>query len=273
MAILTIAREIASLGEEVAEEIARRTGREVFDKADIEGELEKAGLDRLSHEKFDERKPTFLQSLSPVRDDYLHFLKTVIFRKALEGGKIFIGRGAGFILSSVPGLASVKIIAPQRERKARLMRSLSLDERRAEQAVQRSDHDRQGYHHFFFGADWRDEGAYALVLNTQALEPADAAVLIIELEKRVDARTDPALTRSRLAALDLSQTIVTELIYARRIPVQFLEADVRDGHVVLHGVTASSAAIDQAVKAAREVKGVAEVQSEIQVVQEYAAIP
>jgi hypothetical protein len=153
------------------------------------------------------------------------------------------------------------------------MQEAGLEEKRAEQLLARSDHDRQGFHHFFFGMDWNDPAGYDMVLNTASIAPADAVEVILSLIRRKEAAVDPTRTRRRLEALNLSQTIVTEVLYTRKIPVQFLEAECQDGHVTLHGVSSSRVAIEQAVAAAQGILGVVDVQSEIQVVQEYAAIP
>jgi cytidylate kinase len=272
MAIICIAREIGALGEEIAAEISSKAGLKITDREDIEAELAKVGVARDKLERFDEKRPPFWASLTPARDDYLHFLKSVILEEAAAGDRIFIGRGAGAILDAVPGVASVKVIAPREERVRRVRESRSLTEKQAEQLVQRSDADRQGYHGFFFGMDWRVPGSYDMVLNTEGLSAADAADVILALV-RVKEAADGAETERRLADLRLSQAVVTEIVYARRLPVQFLEADACDGVVCLHGVASSRVSIDQALAAAKEVKGVVEARSEIQVVQEYAAIP
>jgi hypothetical protein len=51
----------------------------------------------------------------------------------------------------------------------------------------------------------------------------------------------------------LNYKVVTEIVYARRIPIHFLEANAEGGRVVLHGVANTQAAIDSALAAAREV--------------------
>jgi cytidylate kinase len=273
MAIICIAREIGALGEEIAAEISSKAGLKITDREDIEAELSKVGVARDKLERFDEKRPPFWASLTPARDDYLHFLKSVILEEAAGGDRIFMGRGAGAILDSVPGVSSVKVVAPREERVRRVRESRSLTEKQAEQLVQRSDSDRQGYHGFFFGMDWRVPLSYDLVLNTGSLSAADAAAVILALARVKEAASDRAEVSRRLADLRLSQAVVTEIVYARRLPVQFLEADACDGVVCLHGVASSRVSIDQALAAAKEVKGVVEARSEIQVVQEYAAIP
>ena len=152
-------------------------------------------------------------------------------------------------------------------------REISCDERHALQIVEQSDHDRAGFHKYFFSMDWNDPREYDLSLCTARLEPA-AAAAVIDAARRllVDAGKDEA-GRARVAELLLGQKVVTEIVYAKRVPVHFLEANASGGRVVLHGVANTQAAIDLALAAARSVPGVAEAESAIQVVQEFTVMP
>ena len=78
MAIITIAREIASLGEETAQELAHICGYRLIDKEYLEGKLNSIGISAEKRAKYDEKNPGFWASLSQQRDDYLHFLKSAI---------------------------------------------------------------------------------------------------------------------------------------------------------------------------------------------------
>ena len=93
MAIVTIAREIAALGEEVARELSRLSGYKLIDREYLEKRLGDYGLDADKREKYDEKKPGFWASLSQERDDYLHFLKAALFEETIGGDCIVVGRG------------------------------------------------------------------------------------------------------------------------------------------------------------------------------------
>ena len=79
--------------------------------------------------------------------------------------------------------------------------------------------------------------------------------------------------KRRLAELLLGQRVVTEIVYAKKVPVHFLEAAADGERIVLHGVANTQAAIDSALSAARAVPGVADAESAIQVVQEFTVMP
>lgn len=273
MSIIAIAREIASLGDEIAQELSGRAGYRVIDKAVIEERLGSYGIGPEKREKFDEKKPSFWASLSQTREDYLHYLKTIVYSEAAQGNCVLVGRGAFALLSSVPGVVSLRLASPKHVRVQRVRDFYKCDERHAEQIINQSDHDRDGYHRYFFGVNWNDPANFLAVVNTGSMTAAIGADVVTGLVKNVAPLANKAETDRRLAALNLSQAVITSILYQRKAPIQFLEADVQGGVVTLHGVAASKAAIDMGVAAAREVIGVSEVVSEIQVVQEYASMP
>jgi hypothetical protein len=273
MSILTIAREIASLGDEIAQELSSRAGYRVIDKAVIEERLGQYGIGPEKREKFDEKKPSFWASLSQSREDFLHYLKTIVYSEAVQGNCVLVGRGAFALLGSVPGVVSLRFMSPKHVRVARVREFYKCDERHAEQIINQSDHDRDGFHRYFFGVSWNDPDNFLAVINSGAMTASVGADVVTGLVKNVSALFDKSETDRRLAALNLSQAVITAILYKRKAPIQFLEADVEGGLVTLHGVAASKTAIDLAVAAARDVIGVSEVVSEIQVVQEYASMP
>jgi len=273
MAIITIARELAAHGEEVARELSRITNYKLIDKEYLEKRLGDYGLAEDKREKYDEKKPGFWASLSQERDDYLHFLKSALFEETTSGDCIVVGRGGAAVFKSVPSLVAIKLVSPLALRVERVMKSFACDERHALQIVEESDHHRQGFHKYFFSMDWSDPRSFDLTLNSEKGDAAKVARLIDDYRKMVaDAAKEDAGKR-RLAELLLGQRVVTEIVYAKKVPVHFLEATADGGRVLLHGVANTQAAIDAALAAARALPGVAEVESAIQVVQEFTVMP
>jgi cytidylate kinase len=273
MAIITIARELAALGEEVARELSRVTNYRLIDREYLEKRLTDYGLDAEKREKYDEKKPGFWASLSQERDDYLHFLKAALYEEAIGGDCIVVGRGGATVFKSVPNLISVKLVSPLSLRIERVMKSFGCDERHALQIVEESDHNRIGFHKYFFSVDWVDPRSYDLTINSTKVDPAQIAKMIDDFRKIVVDKAKEDEGRRRLAELLLGQRVVTEIVYAKKVPVHFLEAAADGGRVVLHGVANTQAAIDSALAAARAVPGVMEAESAIQVVQEFTVMP
>ncbi|MDR0598725.1 MAG: cytidylate kinase family protein [Treponema sp.] len=273
MAIITVSRELAALGDETAHELANLLKYRLVDKKCLEEQMKDLGVTERKIEKYDERKPSFWASLSQDRDDYLHYLRTAIFSEAGQGNRVFIGRGCAAILRDVPGTLSVFLAAPGDIRLERVKSYFHCDERRARQIIEQSDRDRQGFHQYFFEMSWKGPDNYHLCLNTGKFHPGLCAALIkAAVEKNVSEET-AAAGALRLKDLLLGQRVVHRILYEKNIPIHFLEAAVKSGAVTLFGVTGSQSLVEAAILGANEVPAVSSVKAEIQVVQEYSVAP
>jgi cytidylate kinase len=273
MAIITISRELAALGDETAHELAKLLNYRFVDKQVLEERIKSYGVVGRKLEKYDERKPSFWASLSQDRDDYLHYLKTAIFTEAAEGSCVFIGRGTSVVFRDVPGVISVFLVAPFEIRMERVKSYFHCDDKRARQIIDQSDHDRTGFHRYFFDIEWKDPGNYHLALNTGHLHPAVSAEIIKSLRDHTLSPEAETENSARLQELILGQQVKHHVIYEREIPIHFLEASVSHNTVSLYGVANSQSLVEAALTAAREAAPSASVQSEIQIVQEFSVMP
>ena len=271
MAIVTISRELAAMGDETAHELADILHYRLIDKKFLEEKMKNLGASEQKIHKYDERKPSLWASISQDRDDYLHYLKSAVFSEAGQGNCIFMGRGCESLLGGVPGVFSVFLTAPPGIRHERVKSYFQCDEKRAEQIISQSDKDREGFHHYFFEMNWKDPEKYHLTINTGFMHPQLCALLIktaLENSTSEETETENLL---RIKDLILSQQVVHRILFDKAIAVHFLEAGVKSGAVTLFGVVNASSFVEAAVQAAKEVPGVCSVKAEIQVVQEYSA--
>ena len=265
MAIVTVSRELAALGDETAQELSKLLGYRFVDKDALEKRIQSYGVEAKKFKKYDERKPSFFASLSQDRDDYLHYLQKAIFAEVEQEPCVLVGRGANVILKSIPALISVFVSARSEIRIERVKSYFHCDEKRAAQIIDRSDRDRIGFHRSFFDIDWRYPGNYLISFNTGIFSPTDCAEIVASLKERVF--TPGALSQNRaiLKNLALEHQIKHRLLYEQELPIRFLEIAVSGNIVTLHGATNSQAILDTAVSSARESAGRATVRSEIQI--------
>ncbi len=273
MAIICVARELAALGDETVRELVQMSGYRAVDKEYLENRMAELGVKPETRAKYDERKPGFWASLSQDRDDYLHYLKTALFEEAAKGDCIVAGRGGFAIFAGVPGVISVKLVAPREVRMARLREHFHCNDKQAESMIKQSDHDRKGFHDYFFNVDWSDPANFDLTINTFREHPATVAALIDKLRTLVVTEEQEKACMTRVKELNLGQKVVTQIVYAKSVPIHFLEADVSGCKVTLHGVANTQNAIDAAGAAAMELPGVELVDNAIQIVQEFAVMP
>ena len=273
MAIITISRELAALGDETAHELANQLNYRFVDKYAVEERIKSYGVTGNKLQKYDEKKPSFWASLSHDRDDYLHYLKSAVLAEAVQGNAIFIGRGAAVILKGVPGVCSVFLVASPEIRLERIKSYFHCDDKRAYQIIEQSDRDREGFHRYFFDAKWKDAGNYHLTVNTGHLPPAACAEIVKYMQEKTITEEAETKNAERVRELTLAQELKHRILYEKEIPIHFLEVSVSDVRVFLYGVANSQSLIEAAVSSVKESVPEFLVQSEIQLVQEYSMMP
>jgi cytidylate kinase len=264
MAIITISRQLGSLGTEIAKQLKEKLGFHYLDQESLEEELvKKYGIPEEKVERYDEKKPTFWDIFSSDKDKYLHFMKTAIYEFTRKGSCIIIGRGGQILLKNIPGVLHIRVIAPTELRLERIKKKYSYNDRLAEQIIRHSDHDRAGFHKFFFHINWEDPHLYDLVINTNSFTVEAAIHLIKEVLNSTGIMAKQPEKESKLADLCLSQEVITSIVYTERIPVRFLEAIAISGVVTLKGSTITTEDVNRCEEVARGVPGVKEVINEI----------
>jgi cytidylate kinase len=261
MGIVAISQTYGSLGDQIAQQLARAldyrfADREIILRAAAEfGE----GLRELEH--VTEGRPTFWERLSGTRQRYLASIEAVLFELATGDDVVLAGRGAPFSLQPVPHALRVRISAPRRLRAQRL--GLGLEE--GLDAIRQSDGERAARVQFLYQVDWNEVPLYDLVLNTERLDVPAAVRLIRE-----------ALAAERFRATPESRAVVRDLGLAARARATLFqnprsrELDVtvacQDGVVILSGRVAYEEDRALAGSVTEGIAGVRQVQNQIAVV-------
>jgi len=273
MAIITVSRELAALGDETARELAKVLSFRLVDKDVLEGRIQSFGIEEKKLKKYDERKPSFFAALSQDRDDYLHYLQTSVLSEAENGNCVIVGRGANIILKHMPAIISIFLSAHNEIRVERVRNYFHCDEKRAGQIIERSDRDRAGFYRSFFDIEWRHPGNYHLSFNTGIFSPTDCAEVVRVIKERMFTPEVEAQNVTALKEMLLGHQIKHRILYEKELPIRFLEVSVVDGVVVLHGATNSQGLLDAAMNAASEIAGSATMRNEVQIIREYGVMP
>lgn len=266
MAIITISRQLGSLGTEIAKKLKEDLNLNYLDKEFLEKELvNHYGLSEKKVARYDEKKPTFWD-FSGEKERYRHFLKTIMYNFARKGNSILIGRGGQILFKGIPGTLNVRIFAPEELRIERITKKYDCNEAMAEHIIRHSDSDRDGFHRFFFDADWNDQNLYDLIVNTQTLSIATIVNMIKDAVEDTKIMEMNADTESRLADVCISQEVITSIQYIEMIPIRFFEVEASNGNVFLRGAASLIEHIKQCEDAARKVPGVKNVKNDIALV-------
>lgn len=271
MAVITISRQVAALGDEIASDLARKIGYNFIDRKQIEARIVELGFPKEKLEKYDERKPGFFASLAKDRDEYLNYLQYAVLEAASTGNCILIGRGAFVILEELPNLVALRFISPDNIRLERLKNEFSWEDKQAQNRIDESDNNRRGFHKSFFNADHRSPEHYLLTLNTGLLSREASVSLIENVVKNYITAQKEAAGKEKIALLLKGQRLVNQLLFDYKMNINFLRAVVEKDVITLQGVADSHAVVEKAVQTAAKILPSCEIRSAITISRDYKA--
>jgi cytidylate kinase len=220
MAIITISRQYASYGNDIAEKICESTGYYLFDKSIIDEAAVEVGLSDAEIVDFSEENYKIKGFFDRLFGRQLHIWKELedgertkkqvnlseenallLVRRAVEnahrrGDTVIVGRGGQVILQGFPGVLHVRVETPiedriQRVREYPQIASRSfvgpLEARRAAlDLIEESDDASADYLKRFHGVNWSDPMLYHVLINTGKLTVDQAGNLIIEAAHQIE---------------------------------------------------------------------------------------
>ena len=269
MAIITMSRKIASLGDETSSHLAGILGYKFIEREYLEQCLIDKGLAPEKLKKYDEKRPGFWASLSRDRDEYFDLLREVVYEIANEGNCIFIGRGGFAILRNIPGVYTVRLVAEDGVRISRLMKEFNYTEKQASDLIKESDNNREGFHKCFFNVEQEEATFYNMVLNTGEITSNEAAEIIKNAIEITIKEEDVQKGRKRIANLYEAQKIVNHISFKLHLSIYFLDAEVIDDSIVLHGIADSPYIIEKALNITQELCKDRKVSSDIKLINDY----
>lgn len=273
MAIITIARQVAALGDEIANATAQKLGYKFVGRKEIEKRIIDLGFPESKLEKYDERKPGFFASLAKDRDEYMDYLQTAVLEAAQEGNTVLIGRGSYIILSELPNLVSFRLVAKDSVRIERLKKEFTWNDKQAKQRIEESDSNRLGFHKSFFNHENEASTDYHCVINTGILDIEAASNVMVETVKNIVTPEKEKAGNEKIKNLLIAQNLVNTLVFKYKLNINFLHAVVIDNRIVLQGVADSSAIVEKAIVLSQKELPDFKIESTVSIVQDFKAYP
>ncbi len=269
MAVITISRQVAAHGDEVAARAAEILGYKFVTRKDIEQRIISLGFPENKMPKYDERKPGFFASLAKDRDEYLNYAQMAILEAAAEKNSIIIGRGAFAVLQSVPNNISIRLVADEKIRIQRLKNEFNWTDKQAIQRIQESDTNRAGFHNSFYNVNINDTALFHMVLNTGLLGVEQAAVVVAGVVEKLVTPQDEEKGQKQIELMLQAQKIVNMLITKYLINIEFLHVSIEDNTIILHGIADSTAISEKALNIVQSEMPGYVVKSAISIVQDF----
>jgi cytidylate kinase len=203
--VITITRQYASGGSDVARLVATQLEWEVIDNEFVDQVARRAGLSAAEVAQREERAPGLLERLartlaaaSPemfiasagaprvAQDEaaLVQLTERVIAEAAAHGRIVLVGRGAQTVLSQRPDALHVYVVAPKPWRMRLAVERLGVNPAEADRVIDETDRQRDQYVKTYYRRHRQDLVNYDLVVNTEKLGVDGAARLIIAEAQR-----------------------------------------------------------------------------------------
>jgi cytidylate kinase len=174
MAVITISRELGSLGTYIARQTAQRLSCPLADKVIIERILQR--VKHLQPNPDPDREDEGWERWDLNNPDMVSRLDEVIQAIAARGDVVMLGRGSFAILAHYADVLNVRIQAPFDLRVKRIMEKQHIIcSEEVETLVNESDRVRSAFIESWYGVRWDSAALFDLVLDTGKI-PVDTAV-------------------------------------------------------------------------------------------------
>lgn len=202
MAVITVSRQLGSHGARIARALAKELGYAFADKALINRVIRQYGLTRL--DLIYDRKPKLRELFNENSAVTIEMMNETIAAIAARDNVVILGRGGFRVLGGMVDVLNVFVKASDSVRARRIAKRDSIDPGEAAELIKTDDELRSRFVRLFYGADWAEESAYDLVLDTSDLADTDA---VAQLVQAVRALPEPAPSDRQAANLTVDPVL------------------------------------------------------------------
>ncbi len=202
MPVITVSRQYASGGSDIARIVAERLEWQLVDNQFVERVAEQVGLPREEVEEREERVPGLIERLARAlaisspeafvataeppearfgTEEALARATETVIKQAVqeESNLVMVGRGAQACLAQHEDSLHVFIVAPRERRISVAAGRLGVDKGVATERLDRKDNGRRRYVKTYYDRVWEDASNYHLVINTGVFTYEQAAEMIV----------------------------------------------------------------------------------------------
>lgn len=177
MTTITISRQDGSLGNEIAETLAKKLGMQLILRSKVISEWMPEVADKHQVHMLSESPKFFLTEFNK-QTTFKDYLEKRIIEEAEKVPSIIVGMGANIILANNSHTLKVRITASHSTRIERIKRKYGLGDEEAEKLLQKTDKKHKRYISLLYDEDWENPLDYDLTLNTDRLTIEQCVELI-----------------------------------------------------------------------------------------------
>ena len=264
MAVITMTREMGTLGKDVALGLAETLDLRIVHHELVEHDLaQRLGVQESAVHHYLEGAASLLERWKIDKQKLSRYTALEILEFAQQGQIIIRGWGATALLRDVPNVLRIRVCAPMAFRERVMIERLGLkDASIARREIERSDAAHSRVTHDAFGLNWENPLLYHAVLNTESV-PITTCVRTVRLLTDDPAFQETDATKSALKNKLLEWKIRSILAERYAAGAGTSRVFVNDGSVILSGTVAHPQLAIAMAQAVREVPGVDGVESRL----------
>ena len=274
MTVITMTREMGSLGKDVAAGLATSMGIEVVHRELVEHDLaERMTLSESDVHRFLEGSPSRLSRWKIGGERLARCTAEEIVALASGGDVLIRGWGAASVLRRVPHVLRVRVCAPMALRVRTMQERLGLsDESAVRREIERNDAAHTRAMRGVSGPDWQNPLGYDLVLNTERV-PIEEGVRQVETLARSAAFAPTSASRRILHDLLVETRVLAAISDERGFGFSSgnLDVSVTDGVVSVGGFVSDREKGSALCRRLESLPDVRSVENGLQVAKAYPA--
>jgi len=166
MAVITISRQLGSLGTTLGRLIASRLDYHLVQRDLINRAARLVSSPDMALATIDELGLLGIEPDETQQQAYLDAVESIVGELAEKGNVVIVGRAGQAILQNHPQVLHLRVMAPLETRIQRIVEAHKISPQAAAAQVQDSDRYRADYLKIFYHIDWEDPTLYHLIINT-----------------------------------------------------------------------------------------------------------
>lgn len=263
MSVVTISHAAYSGGAAIAEKVASTLHYRSVDREVLIEASQRYGIPEAKFTEVLETEGHWWERWRESLRLYRITLQAAMCEVAAGGDLVYYGRAGRQLLPGITHVLKVLIVAPMEFRIELVCAQKGMEVETARQYLRELDRVRSRRHRALFNDDWQDPVGQDLVLNGARFSPEVGASLIADTVRRPEFQPTP---ESKKAFDDLAITarVQAALITSPKTRNVVLNIKSDGGRVSISGILADPDLEKEIVRIAREVKGVAEVVTDIE---------
>jgi len=262
MAIITLTRGIQSGGRELAHCLEKKLGYKCLSREVISQCARKYNI--VESELYDKliEAPKLWKRLTREHQRYLIYIQCSLIEAAKQDNIIYHGYAGQLFLRGVRHALKIRLEAPLEDRTKAEMNEHNVKRESASSTVLKYDEQRSRWMKFLYDKDWHDPSLYDLVINLESISIETACGMVERLVNSDDFKTTEASMKS-LNNLSLECEVNAALATDDKLWNQEIKVRAHDSVVTLYGISPKEKIRDAIVDLVRQVKGVKDVVSHI----------